>query len=174
MGAALDQAARGLEAGELPIGAVVVAGGEIVARSYWRSRDGLLAHPELVTLQQANRRGLTLVTTLEPCLLCMAAAMFAFAERIVFGLESPTDGGTAIGDVWNPAAGSAAPYRLPPVEGGVRRAESRELVREFLCREPASPFARWAETLTQGAQPPVETGPRAASSAARTTPSGMP
>jgi len=147
MGAALEQAALGLDEGELPIGSVVVAGGEIVARSYWQSGDGLLAHPELVALEQANRRDVTLVTTLEPCLLCMAAAMFAFAERVVFALESRTDGGTAIGDVWNPAAGSVAPYRVPAVEGGVRREESLELVREFLRREPASPFARWAETL---------------------------
>jgi tRNA(adenine34) deaminase len=148
MGAALEQAALGLEAGELPIGAVAAAGGEIVARSYWRSRDGLLAHPELLALQQANCRGLALVTTLEPCLLCMAAAMFAFAERVVFALESPTDGGTTIGDVWNPADGSVAPYRFPAVEGGVRREESVELVREFLRREPTSRFAPWAETLT--------------------------
>jgi len=147
MDAALAQAALGLDEGELPIGSVVVAGGEIVARSYWQSDDGLLAHPELVALEQANRRDVTLVTTLEPCLLCMAAAMFAFAERVVFALESPTDGGTAIGDVWNPAAGSVAPYRFPAVERGVRREESVELVREFLRREPASPFARWAETL---------------------------
>jgi len=147
MGAALEQAALGLDEGELPIGSVVVAGGEIVARSYWQSDDGLLAHPELVALKRANCRDVTLVTTLEPCLLCMAAAMFAFAERVVFALESPTDGGTAIGDVWNPAAGSLAPYRFPAVERGVRREESVELVREFLRREPASPFARWAETL---------------------------
>ena len=147
MGAALEQAALGLDEGELPIGSVVVAGGEIVARSYWQSGDGLLAHPELVALEQANRRDVTLVTTLEPCLLCMAAAMFAFAERVVFALESRTDGGTTIGDVWNPAAGSVAPYRFPAVEGRVRREESVELVREFLRREPASPFARWADTL---------------------------
>ena len=147
MGAALEQAALGLDAGELPIGSVVAAEGEIVARAYWQSGDGLLAHPELVALQEANRRGVTLVTTLEPCLLCMAAAMFGFAERVVFALESPTDGGTAIREVWNPAAGSVAPYRFPAIESGVRREESAALVREFVRREPASPFARWAETL---------------------------
>jgi tRNA(adenine34) deaminase len=147
MGAALEQAALGLEAGELPIGAVAVADGEIVAQSYWQSGDGLLAHPELLALQRANRRGLTLVTTLEPCLLCMAAAMVAFADGVVFALESRTDGGTRIADVWDPAAGSVAPYRFPTVEGGVRRDESLGLMREFLRREPTSRFARWAETL---------------------------
>jgi tRNA(adenine34) deaminase len=147
MGAALEQAALGLEAGEVPIGSVVVADGEIVARSHWRAADGLLAHPELVALQRANRRSVTLVTTLEPCLLCMAAAMFQFAERVVYALESPTDGGTRIGEVWDPAARSVASYRFPAVEAGVRGDESRQLVREFLARFPESPFARWAETL---------------------------
>ncbi len=147
MAAALEQAALGLEAGELPIGAVVVADGRVVARSHWRASDGLLAHPELVALREANRRDVTLVTTLEPCLLCMAAAMFQFAERIVYALESPTDGGTRIGDVWHPAAGSVAPYRFPAVEPGVRRDESAQLVRDFLARLPGSPFAPWARTL---------------------------
>lgn len=147
MGAALEQAALGLAAGEVPIGSVVAVDGEIVARAHWRSSEGLLAHPELVALQAANRRGLTLVTTLEPCLLCMAAAMFAFSERVVFALESATDGGTRIGDVWDPARGSLAPYRRPQVESGVRREESAQLVREFLEHFPASPFARWAATL---------------------------
>jgi tRNA(adenine34) deaminase len=147
MQAALEEAASGLEAGELPIGSVVAVDGEIVARAHWRAADGLLAHPELVALQAANRRDVTLVTTLEPCLLCMAAAMFAFAERVVFALESRTDGGTTIADVWNPASGSVAPYRFPAVEGGVRRAESVALVRDFLEREQDSRFASWAATL---------------------------
>jgi tRNA(adenine34) deaminase len=147
MGVALAQAARGLDEGELPIGSVVVAEGEIVARAYWRARDGLLAHPELVALREANLRDLTLVTTLEPCLLCMSAAMFSFAERVVFALGSPTDGGTTIREVWNPAESSVAPYRFPDVEGGVRRDESAALVRAFLERFSASPFARWAQTL---------------------------
>jgi tRNA(adenine34) deaminase len=73
--------------------------------------------------------------------------MFAFAQRIVFALESPTDGATAIGGVWDPAACSVAPYRRPAVTSGVRRDESARLVREFLHREPASPFAAWAQTL---------------------------
>lgn len=147
MDAALEQAALGLDAGELPIGAVAAADGEVVARAYWHSRDGLLAHPELIVLQQANRRGVTVATTLEPCLMCMSAAMFGFAERIVFALESPTDGGTSILDVWDPAAGWVAPYARPEVAGGVQRDESAALVRAFLERNAGSPFAHWAATL---------------------------
>ena len=57
MGEALEQAALGLDAGELPIGSVVAADSEVVARAYWHSRNGLLAHPELLALRRANRRG---------------------------------------------------------------------------------------------------------------------
>lgn len=55
MAAALEQATRGLEAGELPIGAVVALDGEILARAFWRLGDGLLAHPELLVLLDADR-----------------------------------------------------------------------------------------------------------------------
>ena len=147
MDAALEEARLGLDAGEMPIGSVVAAHGEIVARGHWRAGDGLLSHPELVTLQEANRRGVTLYTTLEPCLLCMAGAMFAFAERVVFALESPTDGGATIGSVWNPAAGSVAPYAIPEVVRGVRRDDSLALMHDFLRRFPESPVAPWARTL---------------------------
>ena len=147
MGAALEQAALGLAAGELPIGSIVALDGEIVARAFWRLGNGLLAHPELLVLQEANRRNLSLYTTLEPCLLCMAAAMFSFCERIVFALESPTDGGTTIGDVWNPAEGSVAPYRFPVIAGGVCRDDAAQLVRRFLDRRPETPLANWARTL---------------------------
>jgi tRNA(adenine34) deaminase len=156
MAAALEQAALGLEAGELPIGAVLVLDEEVVARAFWQASGGLLSHPELLVLLDADRsdrvtgrrRELSLYTTLEPCLLCMAAAMFAHCGRLVYALESPTDGGTGISAVWDPAAGSHSPYRFPSVVAGVKRAEAVELVREFVRSSPDTPFASWARTLT--------------------------
>jgi tRNA(adenine34) deaminase len=154
MSAALDQAARGLDAGELPIGAVVALDGEILAQAFWRLNGALLAHPELLVLIEADRSpdvagrraDLALYTTLEPCLLCMSAAMFSWCGRVVFALESPTDGGTAIGERWDPG-GESAPYRFPDVIGGVRREDSLELVRRYVRRAPPSPLATWARTL---------------------------
>ena len=155
MTAALEQAALGLEAGELPIGAVLVLDDEIVGRAFWQARSGLLAHPELLVLLDADRseqvtgrrRALSLYTTLEPCLLCMAAAMFAHCGRVVYALESPTDGGTDVRAVWDPAAGSDSPYLFPSVVAGVGRDESLRLVREFVRRSPDTSFASWARTL---------------------------
>jgi hypothetical protein len=62
-------------------------------------------------------------------------------------LESATDGGTQIRNVWDPAAGSVSSYGFPAIERWVRRDESRELVREFLARFPRSAFWRWGRTL---------------------------
>ena len=154
MSAALEQAAHGLAAGELPIGSVVALDGKILARAFWRLNDGLLAHPELVVLRDADRSAdvggrraeLALYTTLEPCLLCMAAAMFSWCGRVVYALASPTDGGTTIGERWDPG-GEAASYRFPEVIGGVNRDESVELVREYIRGAPPSPLATWAQTL---------------------------
>src|SRR5262245_6091109 len=152
--AELEQAAHGLAAGELPIGSVVALDGKILARAFWRLNDGLLAQPELVVLRDADRSAdvggrraeLALYTTLEPCLLCMAAAMFSWCGRVVYALASPTDGGTTIGERWDPG-GEAAPYRFPEVIGGVNRDESVELVREYIRGAPPSPLANWAQTL---------------------------
>jgi tRNA(adenine34) deaminase len=93
-----------------------------------------------------RRAELALYTTLEPCLLCTAAAMFSWCSRVVYALESPTDGATAIGERWDPGR-EAAPYRFPVVIGGVRREESVELVREYIRGAPPSPLATWAGTL---------------------------
>jgi hypothetical protein len=76
----------------------------------------------------------------------MSAAMFSWCGRVVYGLESRTDGGTAIGEAWNPG-GDAAPYRFPEVTAGVRREDSLGLVREYLEHAPSSPLATWARTL---------------------------
>jgi tRNA(adenine34) deaminase len=154
MSAALEQATRGLDAGEVPIGAVAALEGEILAAAFWRLEDGLLAHRELLVPLEADRsadiagqRGdLALYTTLEACLLCMSAAMFSSCGRIVYALESPTDGGTSIGSAGIPAATRRRTVS-PEVIGGVRREDSLELVRKYLRRAAPSPVATWAQTL---------------------------
>lgn len=92
MGEALVEARKSLDVDEFPVGAVVVLGDEVVARAYWTggAQRRLLDHAEMLALLEAERGGkvsrrkerqeATLYTTLEPCALCMAAAM-SFAGR---------------------------------------------------------------------------------------------
>jgi len=87
MGEALVEAQKSLEVDEFPVGAVVVLGDEVVVRAHWKgvAQRRLLDHAEMLALLEAERSGkvsrrherqeATLYTTLEPCALCMAAAM---------------------------------------------------------------------------------------------------
>src|SRR3954467_15486453 len=94
MAEALAMANHGLSSGELPIGAVVVAGRKVVGRAFTqeRTQGRLLVDTELLPLDQAARThavprvGTVLYTTLEPCLMCLGAAASSMVDRIVFAL----------------------------------------------------------------------------------------
>jgi tRNA(adenine34) deaminase len=99
---ALDVAREGLEAGEMPIGAVVLLGDRVVGRAHTQQRTAhrRIVHADLLAMLEADavlgfRRHdepLTLAVNLEPCLMCTGAAITLGVERIVYALESPNDG----------------------------------------------------------------------------------
>jgi tRNA(adenine34) deaminase len=165
MAEALAMANHGLSSGELPIGAVVVAGSKVVGRAFTqeRTQGRLLVHAELLALDQADRThavtrvGTVLYTTLEPCLMCLGAAASLMVDRIVFALASPTDGAAGVASLWERQRRLAQEplVRLPPVVGGVAAAESRELFRRFCASrpDPGDPLARWAATLLDPPDP---------------------
>ena len=101
MGAALEQARLALEAGEVPIGALLVVNGEIVARAFnqpIRSVDPT-AHAEILVLREAAKAvgnyrltGSTLYVTVEPCLMCVGALVHARVGEVVYGAAEPKTG----------------------------------------------------------------------------------
>lgn len=101
MGEALAEARKASTAGEVPIGAVLVCRGEMIARgqnSVIRSTDPT-AHAEIVVLRQAARTfgnyrllGCTLYVTLEPCAMCAGALIHARIDRLVYGASDPKAG----------------------------------------------------------------------------------
>ncbi len=156
---ALTLAAEALDAGEFPIAALVVLDDRIVGRgtaSEQRERR-FLGHAELVALEQADRlelslaerRAARLYTNLEPCLMCMGAAMSFFLGEIYYGLESPGDGAVNLVKTWERAEADIPGYQLPKIIGGVLREESIRLFKEYVSRQPPGPMRDWAETLTR-------------------------
>ena len=138
MGEALEVARLALAAGEVPVGAVLVAdGGRILARAYNRpiGLSDPTAHAEVLALREAalllgNYRlpGVSLYVTIEPCFMCLGALLLARVRRLVFGAPDPK------------AGACVSLYRLPEdprlnhrleVLGGVREAECRDLLQEF-------------------------------------------
>jgi tRNA(adenine34) deaminase len=137
MGAALDEASRAREAGEVPIGAVVVLDGTIVGRGFNQpisARDPS-AHAEIIAIREAaqttgNYRltGATLYVTIEPCLMCVGALVHARVGTLVFGATEPRSGA-----VTSTVRGGELPglnHRFDVVSG-VREDECRELMQAF-------------------------------------------
>lgn len=138
MGEALAQARLSLNAGEVPVGAVlVIGGGKIVAQAhnFPISLNDPTAHAEILVLRQAaeilgNYRlpGTTLYVTIEPCLMCTGALIYARVKRLVFGAPDPRAG--ACVSLYRIPEDARLNHRLE-VTGGVREAECRELMQHF-------------------------------------------
>lgn len=98
---AMEEARRGLEAGEVPIGAVLVIDDRIVARAYNQpiSTCDPTAHAEMLVLRDAGKaaanyrlNGATLYVTVEPCLMCVGALVHARVREVVYGAAEPKTG----------------------------------------------------------------------------------
>lgn len=154
--AAFEPAEEALAAGELPIGAVVVVDGEVLGRAHTqeRARGQRLVHADLLALVQADQQlglrtppyHLYLAATLEPCLMCLGAAMTMGVREIYFALESRGDGSTGVAGRWEPSPDTPW-YRAPMMTGGIRREDSRELFRQYCRTAPDDGFRRWAQAL---------------------------
>jgi tRNA(adenine34) deaminase len=137
MDAALEEAQKAGEAGEVPIGAVVCSDGLIIARGQNRVlRDNdPTAHAEIVALREAaahlnNYRltGCELAVTLEPCAMCAGAITHARIGHLVFGASDPKAG--AAGTVLNVINHPQLNHEMQ-VTSGVKAEESGELLRSF-------------------------------------------
>jgi len=136
---ALDEAAAAATHGDVPVGAVVLAGGEVVARRHnERELQGdPTAHAEVLALRDAavnlgtwRLDGATLVVTLEPCPMCAGAALAARVDRIVFGAADPKAG--ACGSLYNLAADPRLNHEMD-LDGGLLAGESAELLQGFFA-----------------------------------------
>jgi tRNA(adenine34) deaminase len=137
MQAALTEARQAGDAGEVPIGAVLVYNGEIIARgqnSVIRTSDPT-AHAEVVVLRQAARSfgnyrllGCTLYVTLEPCAMCAGAMIHARVERLVYAAADPKAG--ACGSVLSVINHPQLNHQMQ-VTQGILAEPASELLRSF-------------------------------------------
>ena len=137
MQAALEQARLAFEAGEVPIGAVAVAGGEIVGRGFNQPIGAVdpTAHAELLVLRESARRlgnyrltNVSVYVTVEPCLMCVGALVHARVREVIFGANEPKTG--ALVSTLRAAELPGLNHRFA-VTGGVLEAECRELMQQF-------------------------------------------
>ena len=137
MRAALEQARLAIDAGEVPIGAVIVIDGQIVARAFNQPIRAVdpTAHAEVLALRAAAQEignyrlpGAMLYVTVEPCLMCVGALVHARIKEVVFGAVEPRSGALVSTVRGHEIAGLN--HRLT-VTGGVLEADCRDLIQQF-------------------------------------------
>ncbi|MGA9527774.1 MAG: tRNA adenosine(34) deaminase TadA [Terriglobales bacterium] len=141
---ALRAAQRALEAGEVPVGAVVVFEGKIVGQGYNRnlSENDPSAHAEIVALREAGKNlgnhrlgECELFATIEPCAMCAGALIHARIRRLVYGADDPKAG--AVNSALQVVNHPALNHRME-VRGGVLAGRSAEILQEFFRRRRQS------------------------------------
>ena len=140
MDLALAEARRAELAGEVPVGAVIVADGTVVGRGFNQpiTTKDPTAHAEIVALRDAARNlgnyrltAVSLYCTTEPCIMCAGAMIHARIERLVFGTLDPKAGSAV--SIYNVLTDPRLNHRVE-VLFGVREFECVELLREFFAR----------------------------------------
>jgi len=144
---ALAEARIAASAGEVPVGAVALVGGKVVAARH-NEREGTgdpTAHAEMLVLRDSAKvvRGwrlseVTIVVTLEPCPMCAGALVAARVGRVVYGVSDPRAG--ACGTLYNLCADPRLNHELP-VTDGVRADECGALLTSFFADKRAGPRA---------------------------------
>ena len=156
---ALAQAEEALREGQLPVGAVAVIDGQIVAkgRRFIKSNQ-LLDHAETAALRQVHEnqatyrnRNVCIYTTLEPCAMCFGTIMHSRVSKVVFALADPYGGATDIVDGYKQIR-----YQVskPEIIGGVLESEAAELFDRFFrsseepfWRDPDNPMVKLVRSL---------------------------
>jgi len=137
MAVALEEAHRAAKEGEVPVGAVLVIHGELIARTH-NLRESLsdpTAHAEMLVLREVSQRlnrwrltDATLYVTMEPCAMCAGAAVLARVSRIVYGCRDLKAG--ACGSVLNILCEPQLNHRIEVIDG-VMEQPCQEIIRRF-------------------------------------------
>lgn len=137
MGLALLEAQRAYDIGEVPIGAVIVKDGEVIATAYNLRETGhdATAHAEVLAIRRACEKighwrltGATLYVTIEPCPMCAGALVMSRVDRLVYGAADYKAG--AVESLFNITNHGGLNHRLE-VRAGVREEECRNLMKDF-------------------------------------------
>lgn len=147
----IELAEEALNNGEIPIAAIIYLGDEIIAKNFCTEKADrrYLVHAEIKALMEADlkefpmreRRKMQLFTTLEPCMMCLGAAMSFCIGEIYYALEAPNDGAVNLAKQrWNEDCMEYPGYKLAAVYGGILRNESKKLFTKYIDRNENAPM----------------------------------
>jgi len=143
---------------ELPVGAIIFKGDEVISRAYSSGESTLefLPHAEMAALWEADKRHylppdrkkMQLFITLEPCMMCLGAAMSFYIGEIYYALESPIDGAADFAKQFFQETRKEIPNNtLPTIHAGLLKSESQDLLRDYIELVPDGPLVKFSEAL---------------------------
>jgi tRNA(adenine34) deaminase len=154
----IEEARRSLASREFPVGAVIFMGDEIISQAHSSGEYSLefLQHAEMAAMLKADkmhfppsqRKQMQLFTTLEPCMMCLGAAMSFYIGEIYYALESPIDGAAGFAtQFWKNKQTEIPQYDLPEISGGLLREQGKDILREYLVLVPDGPLVEFSKIL---------------------------
>ncbi len=132
---ALVEAQKAFDADEIPVGAVVVANNQIIARAhnFTETLNDVTAHAEMQAITSAADflggkylKGCTMYITLEPCVMCGGALYWSQIDKVVYGTSDEKRGASTVGNLYHPKT---------KIVGGVLEKEGRELMQLFFQKK---------------------------------------
>ncbi len=132
---ALDEAQKAYDAGEVPVGAVVVANNQIIARAhnFTEKLNDVTAHAEMQAITSAADflggkylKGCTMYISLEPCVMCAGALYWSQIDKIVFAASDEKRGASTVGELYHPKT---------KIMRGIMETEGRKLMQKFFQKK---------------------------------------
>ena len=153
----IDLAEKALEKNELPIACIIFHNDTIIAQTYTsESADKkLLVHAEIKALLELDQKKLDikekaqmeLYTNLEPCMMCLGAAISSFVGKVYYSLDAPSDGAAKWAEESWHEHHTKSSFCLPDITSGILEAESKELFQRYVDIHKQGPMVDWVKTI---------------------------
>lgn len=153
----INLAEEALEKNELPIACIIFHEDTIITQSHTsESADKrLLVHAEIKALMELDRKKvkakekmqMELFTNLEPCMMCLGAAVSSFVGKIYYSLDAPSDGAAKWAEKTWDAHHIQSSFCLPEITSGILEAESKALFKRYIDIHKDGPLVEWVKTL---------------------------
>lgn len=153
----IDLAEQALEKNELPIACIIFHNDTIVTQSHTsESKDKrLLVHAEINALLELDQKRINakekmqmeLFTNLEPCMMCLGAAISSFVGKIYYSLDASSDGAAKWAEKTWAEHHTESSFRLPAITSGILETESKELFKRYIDIHKEGPLVEWVKTI---------------------------
>lgn len=153
----IDLAEKALGKNELPIACIIFHNDTIIAQAYTSENADkrLLVHAEIKALLELDQKKLgikekaqmELYTNLEPCMMCLGAAISSFVGKVYYSLDAPSDGAAKWAEKTWHENHTESSFCLPDITSGILETESKELFQRYVDIHKQGPMVDWVKTI---------------------------